>query len=196
MRVFVSEREMGTREKIMKAARELFEQKGFASVTTKEIAQRAGVSEVTLFRHFKSKRSLFEETLRHCFHPYTMEDYLKNGVTYDLRTDLRHIAYDMLNTYKKNAPLIRMVLRDKFRGSTPERNVRKSEQMAQSSLLTYFTAMHEAGLLAAEPEMAMRLYTTNILGHFFRGLHGMAPGGDDDRYFDWMLDKIIGILEK
>jgi TetR/AcrR family transcriptional repressor of mexJK operon len=187
---------MGTKEKIMEAARELFEQNGFASATTREIAQKAGVSEVTLFRHFKCKRSLFEETLHSCFHPYTVEDYLKNGVTYDLRTDLKHIAYDILNTYKKNAPLIRMVMRDKIRESVSERNVRRSEQLTQSSLLTYFIAMNEAGLLSADPEMAMRLYTTNILGHFFRGMHGMATGENEDMYFDWMLDKIIGILEK
>jgi len=187
---------MGTKERIMEAARELFEQKGFAGTTTREIAMKAGVSEVTLFRHFESKRSLFEETLHNCFHPYTVEDYLKNSVTYDLRTDLKHIAYDMLNTYKKNAPLIRMVMRDKFRGSAPEKDVRQSEQTTQSSLLTYFRAMHRAGLLSAEPEMAMRLYMTNILGHFFRALHGMADGGEKDEYFAWMLDKIIGVLEK
>lgn len=187
---------MGTKEKIMEAARELFEQKGFASATTKEIALKAGVSEVTLFRHFKCKRSLFEETLHKCFHPNTVEDYLKNGVTYDLRTDLKHIAYDMLNTYKKNAPLVRMVMRDKFRESAPESDVRQSERMTQSSLLIYFKAMREAGLLNADPEMAMVLYTTNILGHFFRGLHGMTASGNEDRYFDWMLDKIIGVLEK
>jgi TetR/AcrR family transcriptional repressor of mexJK operon len=188
--------EMGTKERIMEAARELFEQKGFASATTKEIALKAGVSEVTLFRHFESKRSLFDETLHNCFHPYTVEDYLKNGVTYDLQTDLKHIGYDMLNTYKKNTPLIRMVMRDKIRESVPERDARQSEQHALHSLLTYFKAMKEAGHLNADPEMAMKFYTTNIMGHFFRGMHGMAPEEQDDMYFDWMLDKIISVLEK
>ena len=61
-----------------------------------------------------------------------MEDYLKNGVA-DLRTDLRHIAYDMLNTYKKNAPLIRMVMRDKIPQVRAGENVRKSEQVTQTA---------------------------------------------------------------
>ena len=187
---------MGTKERIMAAARELFEQKGFAAATTKEIAALAGVSEVTLFRHFESKRSLFNETLHSCLHPYTIEEYLKNGVTYELRTDLRHIGYDMLNTYKKNLPMIRMVMRDKFRESAPERDVRKNEMHAQHSLLTYFKAMQAAGHLDADPEMALKFYTTNIMGHFFRGMHGMTPQEKDDKYFDWMLDKIISVLEK
>ncbi len=187
---------MGTREKIMEAARDLFEQKGFAAATTKEIAAQAGVSEVTLFRHFESKRSLFNETLHSCLHPYTVEDYLKHSVTYDLRTDLKHIGYDLLNTYKKNAPLIRMVMRDKFRGTEPERDARKNEQHAEHSLLTYFKAMKEAGHLNADPKMALKLYMTNIMGHFYRGMYAMHCDGKDDMYFDWMLDKIISILEK
>ena len=187
---------MNTREKIMAAARELFEQKGFAAATTKEIALRAGVSEVTLFRHFRTKRGLYDETLHSCLHPYTVEDYLKNSVTYDLRTDLKHIAYDMLGTYKQNASLIRMMLRDKFRDSAPERDVRKNEMHTQHSLLTYFKAIEQAGHLNADPEMALTLYATNIFGHFFRGLFGHQAYENDDRYFDWMLEQVISILEK
>jgi AcrR family transcriptional regulator len=180
----------------MEAARGLFEQKGFAAATTKEIALRAGVSEVTLFRHFESKRRLFDQTLHSSLHPYTVEDYLKSGVTYNLRTDLRHIAHEMLGTYKKNAPLIRMVMRDKLRGSGPELDARRNEQHAWHSLLTYFKAMQEAGYLNADPDMAMKLYMTNIMGHFFKGMHALAADENDDGYFDWMLDRIIGILEK
>jgi hypothetical protein len=102
----------------------------------------------------------------------------------------------MLNTYKKNAPLIRMVMRDKIRESVPVRDARNREQHALHSLLTYFRAMQEAGHLNAEPEMAMKFYTTNIVGHFFKGMHGIVPEEKNEKYFDWMLDKIISILEK
>lgn len=54
---------METRERILRAAYECFSSKGFMGTTTREIARRAGVSEVTLFRHFRSKRELFEEVL-------------------------------------------------------------------------------------------------------------------------------------
>ncbi|MFA5676706.1 MAG: helix-turn-helix domain-containing protein, partial [Christensenellales bacterium] len=75
---------METREKIMAAARSLFEQKGFAAATTKQISKSAGVSEITLFRHFNTKRELFEQTVKSCLHTYDIELYLKSGVTYDL----------------------------------------------------------------------------------------------------------------
>ncbi|GAB4294879.1 MAG: TetR/AcrR family transcriptional regulator [Desulfuromonadia bacterium] len=59
----VSSTSDSTREAILDAALTLFSTKGFASSTTKEIAARAGVAEVTLFRHFVSKENLFQELL-------------------------------------------------------------------------------------------------------------------------------------
>jgi AcrR family transcriptional regulator len=53
-----------TREKILEAGLKLFSKKGYLGATTREIAQNAGVAELTLFRHFTSKGKLFEEVLR------------------------------------------------------------------------------------------------------------------------------------
>src|SRR6185503_3576029 len=39
----------------------LFARKGFASTTTKELAEAAGVSEALLYKHFPSKESLYSE---------------------------------------------------------------------------------------------------------------------------------------
>lgn len=50
-----------TREKIVEAARSLFAEKGFDRTTTAEIAREAGISEGTIYRHFKSKRELLME---------------------------------------------------------------------------------------------------------------------------------------
>ncbi|MEM2265151.1 MAG: helix-turn-helix domain-containing protein [Nitrososphaerota archaeon] len=52
-----------TEDKLLQAALELFSEKGYLGATTKEIAKRAGVSELTLFRHFKSKENLFTAVL-------------------------------------------------------------------------------------------------------------------------------------
>ncbi|MCH8883486.1 MAG: TetR/AcrR family transcriptional regulator [SAR324 cluster bacterium] len=52
-----------TGESILKAAMMLFAEKGFAGTTTRQIAQQAGVNEVTLFRHFRSKTELFNRIL-------------------------------------------------------------------------------------------------------------------------------------
>ena len=49
----------GTENRIVEAAVQLFSRQGFAASSTHEIARLAGVSEVTVFRHFPRKRDLF-----------------------------------------------------------------------------------------------------------------------------------------
>lgn len=55
---------MEMRDKILRAASELYAETGFRGTTTRQIAQRAGVNEVTLFRHFGSKHALLHEAIR------------------------------------------------------------------------------------------------------------------------------------
>ena len=187
-----------THEKIIAAARELFERNGFAAATTREIADLAGVSEVTLFRHFSTKRALFEETLRSCIHPYKVNEYLESSAAYDLETDLKIIAYNMMETYNNNAPLIRMIMRDKIRESPPVLDFRKKEHGAENRLLEYFVTMHKMGRLGHDPKMAIKFYMTNLTGYFMRNLFAQTQGlshveGED--YFDWMLDAVISVLK-
>jgi AcrR family transcriptional regulator len=49
------------RQAIVKAALPLFARKGFASTTTRELAEAAGVSEALIYKHFPSKESLYAE---------------------------------------------------------------------------------------------------------------------------------------
>ncbi len=51
------------RKQIVQVARHLFSQKGFDGTTTKEIAQRVGVSEAIIFRHFATKQDLYAAIL-------------------------------------------------------------------------------------------------------------------------------------
>jgi AcrR family transcriptional regulator len=47
-----------TKERILRAALELFREKGFEGTTTKEISRRSGIAEGTLFNYFKTKEDL------------------------------------------------------------------------------------------------------------------------------------------
>lgn len=50
----------GTDEKIIKATFEILQEEGFAKATTKKIATKAGVNEVTIFRNFTNKKNLVD----------------------------------------------------------------------------------------------------------------------------------------
>src|SRR6476661_2123058 len=53
-----------TRERRLDAAGQTFSRDGIRGATTREIARKAGVNEVTLFRHFKSKEQLLGAVLQ------------------------------------------------------------------------------------------------------------------------------------
>lgn len=61
----VGEKKTGVERKreIVRAAISLFSEKGFRGTTTRELAEKSGVSEALLFRHFPDKKSLYEEIL-------------------------------------------------------------------------------------------------------------------------------------
>jgi AcrR family transcriptional regulator len=49
------------RERLLTAAREVFAEKGYRGATTRDIAERAGLTEPMLFRYHGSKLALFEQ---------------------------------------------------------------------------------------------------------------------------------------
>src|SRR5690349_13547051 len=53
------------RQDIIRAAIELFAQKGFRGTTTRDLAAHADVNEAILFRHFKTKEELYTAILEH-----------------------------------------------------------------------------------------------------------------------------------
>jgi AcrR family transcriptional regulator len=54
----------GTRERLVRAAREVLERGGYATASVMAIAERAGVSAGALYRHYPSKAELFVEVFR------------------------------------------------------------------------------------------------------------------------------------
>lgn len=52
-----------TRERILRAASELFARQGFSHVSMRAVAERAGATKPTLYYHFRDKETLFEECL-------------------------------------------------------------------------------------------------------------------------------------
>ena len=55
------------RERLLDAAAVVFARDGLAAATTREIAQAAGVNEVTIFRLFKNKQNLLSAVLKRVF---------------------------------------------------------------------------------------------------------------------------------
>lgn len=55
---------LGSRERVLEAARQLFVERDYADVSTAEIIDRAGVSRGAMYHHFASKLEVYEEVWR------------------------------------------------------------------------------------------------------------------------------------
>jgi AcrR family transcriptional regulator len=61
---------------VLQAARELFDERGYEQVGTREIAGRAGVTQAMVFRHFGTKANLFVEAVYQPFSGF-VTDYIR-----------------------------------------------------------------------------------------------------------------------
>jgi AcrR family transcriptional regulator len=101
------------RRLLLEAARELFSSQGFAGTSTREIAERAGVSETLMFRYFGSKVGLFREALVTPFVEF-VEDFnakWQSGMNADLSDEdlSRRFIGDLFDLFRKNRGLVVML---------------------------------------------------------------------------------------
>lgn len=113
-----------TRDRILEAAARIYGRDGLAGATTREIAREAGVNEVTLFRHFKSKERLLAAVVGKNFgHAGAAPQPSIPEPTDDLGHDLLAMArcYDRLLT--ASLPLLRTMIGEIHRHREHERQV-------------------------------------------------------------------------
>lgn len=101
------------RNQIIVIAAELFSQKGFRGTTTKEIADRAGVSEAIIFRHFATKDELYAAILD--FKIRQADERLKAQLSEaaqrkDDKAFFGSLAFEMLEFHCKDETFMRLLL--------------------------------------------------------------------------------------
>ncbi|MBA4544243.1 TetR/AcrR family transcriptional regulator [Thermoactinomyces daqus] len=107
----------GKQKDIIGAALELFAEKGYDGTTTQAIAQKAKVSEKTLFKNFGSKQELFRQTvypaMLKALQPILMErtdNILNNGKDYH---DIFYAIFkDRVQFSIENTDVVKLVLQE------------------------------------------------------------------------------------
>jgi AcrR family transcriptional regulator len=101
-----------TKIRIMDAAMDLFSEKGFKSTTTRSIAEKAGVNELTIFRHFGTKENLLSKAIDHSFDPSGMKEHIPRDMTGDPALDLFHIVNAVRENLICRKKLFKLMLRE------------------------------------------------------------------------------------
>ncbi|MDI6891034.1 MAG: TetR/AcrR family transcriptional regulator [Thermodesulfovibrionales bacterium] len=185
----------GTEEKLLEATLRLISEKGYLGATTREIAQGAGVTELTLFRHFGSKERLFEEVLSR----YTFLPKLKK-----LLPELEELPYDkalrilgirFLETLKERKPLVKIMLSEVNLYPDKIRFVYNGfiDELIQT-LGGYFKSLQKREVIRRfSPEIAARAFLGMIFSYFLSE-EIMAGRNIDKKEMEKMIRKFTDIF--
>ena len=158
-----------TEDKLLEATLKLISEKGYLGATTREIAQEAGVTELTLFRHFGSKEKLFEELLNSYTFLPTLKELLPELGKMSCEEALKLIAINFLLTLKKRKSMIKIMHSEINRYPQKIRAVyTKSIDDVRLVLAQYFNLLNQKGMFrSVSSETAAQVFL-GILFSYFR----------------------------
>lgn len=134
-----------TKAAILRAGLELLAEKGYKGAITREIATRAGISEVTLFRHYKSKHELMREAINNISPPI---EQLLPPPSGDLEADLIQFVRNLNSLLEANKGLVIRLLPELMRHPELRGNRQpKGFMRAFSGSGAFLAHYQQAGLL-------------------------------------------------
>lgn len=153
-----------TRARIFSAAREIFARKGPHGTTTREIADRAGVNEATLFRHFGNKIALLHAMKEHfCQGKILHLEALYSSLPGTLEEDLLVIARSMLAGMQANKDLIGVALLEAAADPDADQVPWRIPNLTRGHLSKCLARYADRGELRGDPAILARVF----MGMFF-----------------------------
>jgi len=157
-----------TKERLFDASLKLISEKGYLGATTREIAQEADVTELTLFRHFGSKERLFTEVLsKYTFLP-KLKELLPELERLSYESALRLVASTFLLTLKQRKPMIKIMYSEVNLYPEKIRQVyNKFITEIRLTMASYFASQQKKGVLRkVAPEVAARMFLGMLFSYF------------------------------
>lgn len=168
-----------TEDKIIQAATKLFSTKGYDATKTKEIAASAGISEVTLFKYFPSKKALYLKVSNDDLHRLKFCKIFDKYEGLDFDELIKSAFLEVTRQFYENKEAISMHIKEKS-GSMPDRNIKMLENPLFQQTLTHFNNAVQQNLIKGDPEelCSVLLMTFNgmCIQSIFLGLE------EDDMY--------------
>ena len=184
---------LGTRQRLLEAAARVFARSGLEGATTREIARKAQVNEVTLFRHFKTKEKLLAEVVRRTFdrQEETLAAQPPEGENADLRTTLRRYAQRYHELLERNLPILRTLIGEIHRHQEHEFRVFKGVLgPLKIELLAALQAAQAGGGMrpGIEPRVAADVFGSMIFTEVLRRASPYCPDYPAADYVEACVD--------
>jgi AcrR family transcriptional regulator len=187
-----------TRTRILAATREIFERNGTRGTTTREVAERAGVNEATLFRHFGSKAALIGAMREEACGVAEFRSLLTGLDGRDIASDVRMVARLGVRRMESQRALMCIALGEEATaGAAPglDEPEWRGPRNVLSLLTDYFAARTAEGRLGGDPALLARI----LMGMMFqlvvaRKLWGNGP--IDPTFIDAIVDVFLNGVER
>ncbi len=158
------------RRRILDAAAESFKTLGYARTTTQGIADKAGVAEVTIFRHFGDKQKLFQAVVQQIGGGVNFE-MLEAQLTDDLAADLRLISEHALQFFISQQDAIRMLMFESIHFPEMKAALAQNPSDMIELLERYFQKQIDTGKMqAVNPQATAQSFMSMIFGYAI-GMH-------------------------
>jgi AcrR family transcriptional regulator len=154
---------MSTKNALLEVTARLFSEHGWRGTTTRRIAEEAGVNEVTLFRHFKSKEALLSEAIRLVAseaHPAPLP-----AIPADLRRELTVWAATQHQRLSGESSMIRTCLAEFEEHPELAPVACEGAMHSMADAIRYFTQARERGLIG--PDGSLEAATVMLMNAIF-----------------------------
>lgn len=168
-------RKIATQQAILAAAKELFIANGYKGTTTAQIAKEAGISEMTLFRHFAKKEDVFRRVIDPVV---SFVDQLAVAKHENLQDTVQELLQNRLPFLLAEKELVRLVVLESYVGEGQSNPIVEVIQ----KLAAHFTTLQQE-----ERELLIRL----IAGFILSGIFLPKRQGSDKQMTESFLHSVI-----
>jgi len=181
-----------TRLRILAAAREIYAEKGSRGTTTREVADRAGVNEATLFRHFGTKGHLLSAMLDH-FSAATalpaLLDQVRTAKT--IEEQLQQLGRGAIDQLKRKEDLIKVSMAEEFSNPEAVTCAWQAQTAARSALTGYMQEKVREGTLRGDPETLARIFMSLFFAYVMARKLWTRPDVSPDRAIEAIVDVFL-----
>jgi AcrR family transcriptional regulator len=183
-----------TRQRLMEAALRLFGEVGYTRATTRAIAERAGVNEVTIFRHFGNKKNLLLACIR-AGNQVGFAQTFSEQLTGDYAADIRAMARLQMADTRQNFEILRLLLCDAQAVSELQQALVLGAADNTERLAAYFRQQIAAGSVRADLNPLVlahafdSLFSSSVLFEYFMGADPVSALPDDE-----VLDSLASLF--
>jgi len=185
-----------SRDEILKAAMQLFANRGFHETSMSEVAREARVSKALIFWHFKTKEELFVAVLNRLLEPYFI-DFAEEAAVMDERAQIEKLVESYLSFVRDNASSVRFFLAQMLHDQRLSESL--NEQVLQlysgyrAMLVELIGSAQKKGICtrrtAPESAAAFLLSALNglLIEYLFMGANAIDPEGAVAMVGEWLF---------